>query len=146
MSKISSLLPSTTKPKRRVGRGIGSTKGGHTSGRGTKGQWARQGALVPLWFEGGQLPLVKRLPMLRGKGRLKPTTQIIAVTLSDIEKIAADVVTVESLKLEKVIPAKATKVKIIATGVITKSKTIKGLSVTESAKKQIETVGGTVEN
>jgi large subunit ribosomal protein L15 len=146
MSKLSSLIPATSKPQRRVGRGIGSTKGGHTSGRGTKGQLARQGAKVPLWFEGGQLPLIKRLPMLRGKGRLKPTTQVIAITLADLEKVQAAVITVEALKLEKVIPAAAAKVKVIATGAVSKKLTLKGIVVTEGARKQIEAVGGTIEN
>ncbi len=146
MSKLSSLIPATTKQKRRPGRGIGSTKGGHTSGRGTKGQWARQGALVPLWFEGGQLPLVKRLPMLRGKGRLKPTTQVVTITLADLQKVQAEVVTIETLKLEKMIPETATRVKVIATGEITKEVSVKGLAITDTARKQIEAVGGTIEN
>lgn len=146
MSKLSSLPAATTKSKRRVGRGIGSRAGGHTSGRGTKGQKARRGAKIPLWFEGGQLPLIKRLPMLRGKGLLKPTTKVIAVTLSDLEKIKAEVITVDSLKLEKLIPAETTRVKVIATGKISKKVAIKGISVTENSRIQIEKAGGTVEN
>jgi large subunit ribosomal protein L15 len=146
MSKLSVLPAIAAKPKRRIGRGIGSTAGGHTSTRGTKGQLARQGAKVPLWFEGGQLPLIKRLPMLRGKGRLKPTTKVITLTLSDLNNVTADVVTVDSLKLEKVIPSDANRVKVIATGTVTKKVALKGIAVTDSARTQIETVGGTVEN
>ncbi len=146
MSKLHSLPAATTKSKRRVGRGIGSTKGGHTSGRGTKGQLARQGAKVPLWFEGGQLPLIKRMPMLRGKGKLKAMTNTIAVTLTDLERSQSAVITVESLKLEKVIPAKASKVKVIASGAISKKITLKGIAITDSARVQVEKVGGTVEN
>src|SRR3990167_5472974 len=59
--------------KKRVGRGYGSGKGGHTSGRGQKGQRSRR--TIPWWFEGGQLPLVKRVPFWRGKGRLNPLKQ-----------------------------------------------------------------------
>lgn len=146
MSKLSALTPITTKSKRRVGRGIGSTKGGHTSGKGTKGQLSRQGANVPLWFEGGQLPLVKRLPMLRGKGRLKPTSKTIALTLSELNRVSADEVTIETLKLEKMIPQQAERVKIIASGAIDKKLTVKGLVATEGARKQIEKAGGTVVN
>jgi large subunit ribosomal protein L15 len=84
--------------------------------------------------------------MLRGKGRLKPTTQVIAITLADLEKVQAAVITVEALKLEKVIPAAAAKVKVIATGAVSKKLTLKGIVVTEGARKQIEAVGGTIEN
>lgn len=144
MSKLILLPAATTKSKRRVGRGIGSTKGGHTSGRGTKGQWARQGALVPLWFEGGQLPLVKRLPMLRGKGRLNATSLAVAVTLTDLEKMSATTISVDTLKLERIVPQRAARVKVIATGVITKKIALQGISVSQKARELIEKAGGTV--
>ena len=146
MSKLSVLPEIAAKPKRREGRGIGSRKGGHTSGRGTKGQLSRQGAKVPLWFEGGQLPLIKRLPMLRGKGRLKPTTKVITLTLSDLNKVTAEVVTVETLKIEKIIPSDTSRVKVIATGEVTKKVALKGIATTDTARTQIEKAGGTVEN
>lgn len=71
--KLSSLPKTTKRSKKRLGRGYGSGKGGHTAGRGAKGQKARN--KVHLWFEGGQLPLVKRMPFQRGKGRFKSLTK-----------------------------------------------------------------------
>jgi large subunit ribosomal protein L15 len=67
MSILSSLTKITTRSKKRLGRGYGSGKGGHTSSRGQKGQKSRVGSKVPLWFEGGALPLSKRIPMWRVK-------------------------------------------------------------------------------
>lgn len=144
MSKLSSLSPSTTKSKKRIGRGYGSGKGGHTSTRGTKGQRSRQGGSIPVWFEGGQLPLIKRLPMLRGKGRLKATSSVVAITLTDIDRMTADVVSVDTLKLEKVVPAATKRVKIIATGTVSRTVTITGLAVTQQARTAIEKQGGKI--
>ena len=146
MSKLSTLPAIKTKSSRRVGRGYGSTKGGHTSGRGTKGQLSRQGAKVPLWFEGGQLPLIKRIPMQRGKGLLKPTSLAVAVTLSDLQKMKSDSISIDTLKLEKIVPQRAARVKVIATGTLSKKVTLKGLAVSQKAREVIEKVGGTVEN
>lgn len=145
MSLLSSLQKITTKGKKRVGRGYGMGKGGHTSGRGTKGQWARQGANVPLWFEGGQLPLVKRLPMLRGKGRLKATSLTAGISLTDLEKMKSDTITVDTLKLEKVIPARAAGAKVIASGALSRKVSLKGIAVSEKARQMIEQAGGSVE-
>lgn len=144
MAKLATLPAIKTKSQKRPGRGFGSGKGGHTSGRGTKGQLARQGAKVPLWFEGGQLPLIKRLPMLRGKGRLNVTSLTVAVTLKDLENMKADTISLDTLKLEKVIPARATRAKVIATGELTRTVTIKALAVSKKAREMIEKVGGTV--
>ena len=145
MSILKQLPTITTKPKRRCGRGIGSTLGGHTSGRGTKGQKARRGSKIPLWFEGGQLPLIKRLPMLRGKGLLKPTTKTVAVTLGDLNKLSSKNVTLDTLKLEKLIPQEARAAKVIATGKLTKALKVTGLRLSAQAQVAIEQAGGTVE-
>lgn len=145
MSLLNKLPKSTGKSKRRRGRGIGSTLGGHTAGRGQKGQLSRTGANVPVWFEGGQLPLIKRMPMLRGKGRLKPTSKVIAVSLSDIEKMSADTISLETLKLEKVIAEQARAAKVIATGEITRKVTLTGIAVTKQAEAAIKKAGGTVD-
>lgn len=146
MSKLSTLPAIKTKSSRRVGRGYGSTKGGHTSGRGTKGQLSRQGAKVPLWFEGGQLPLIKRIPMQRGKGLLKATSLAVAVTLNDLQKMKSDSISMDTLILEKIVPQRAARVKVIATGTLSKKVTLKGLAVSQKAREEIEKVGGTVEN
>lgn len=146
MSRIATLPSIIERPKKRVGRGIGSGKGGHTSSRGQKGQWSRQGANVPLWFEGGQLPLVKRLPMLRGKGLLKPTSRIVSLTLKDLNTLDAGTVTLDTLKLAQIIPQMARGAKIIATGVIQKKMVISsGVIVTAAAQAAIEAAGGSVQ-
>lgn len=145
MSRLSSLLSISTKQKKRVGRGYGSGKGGHTSGRGTKGQKARRGVTIPLWFEGGQLPMTKRMPMLRGKGRLNVTTLTVAINLNDIEKMKSDTISLDTLKLEKVISPKAKRAKVVATGTLTKKVALKGILVSKAAKELIEKVGGTIE-
>lgn len=146
MSILSTLKKITETSKKRVGRGYGSGKGGHTSSRGQKGQKSRGGAKIPLWFEGGQLPLIKRLPMLRGKGRLEVVRPAAEINLSEIQKMKADVITLDALKLEKLIDVKFKKAKIVASGEISRKVTIKGVKVSESAKAAIEKVGGTIEN
>ena len=144
MSLLNKLVSIVSKSSKRIGRGYGSAKGGHTSSRGQKGQKSRQGANIPLWFEGGQLPLIKRLPMLRGKGRLNVVRPTAEVTLSDINAMKSDVITLDTLKLEKVINARYNKAKIIYSGKLEKKVTITGVKVTKMALKEIIAQGGTV--
>ena len=144
MSLMQSLAKITERPKKRVGRGIGSGKGGHTVGRGQKGQLSRTGTKVPHWFEGGQLPLVKRLPMWRGKGKFNVVRPVAQVTLTDLEKMTATVITLDTLKLEKVIDHRFKKAKVIKTGTIARKVTIEGISLTAGAREAIEKVGGSV--
>lgn len=145
MSLLQQLITTKNKPAKRVGRGIGSGKGGHTSGRGQKGQRSRGGSKIPLWFEGGQLPIIKRLPMLRGKNRLKSVRPTAEVTLSEIQKMATDVISLETLKSEKVIDRRFKKAKIIATGKLDRKVTVQGVTLTARAKTAIENLGGTIE-
>ena len=144
MSLLSKLPASTTKKLKRVGRGFGSTRGGHTSGRGMKGQLSRTGANVPLWFEGGQLPLIKRVPMLRGKGRLVSFNKTAEVTLSELESMKADTISLDTLKVEGMISKRAKAAKVIATGSISRKVALVGLSATAGAQKSIEKAGGSV--
>lgn len=144
MSLLSKLSKTTTKSQKRVGRGYGSGKGGHTSTRGMKGYKSRQGSKVALWFEGGQLPLIKRLPMLRGKGRLNVVRPTAEVSLRDINSMKAEVITLDSLKLEKVIDARFKKAKIIATGTLERKVTVQGLPVSKAAQVAIEKNGGSI--
>lgn len=144
MSLLNQLTSITTGSKKRVGRGYGSGKGGHTSGRGTKGQGSRTGANIPLWFEGGQLPIIKRLPMLRGKDRLSQTSKTATVTLSDLNRLEAKVVSLETLKLAGAISKSARAAKIIATGKIEKALKVENLKVTAAAQAAIEKAGGSV--
>lgn len=145
MSLLQKLHKITTKSHKRVGRGYGSGTGGHTSGRGEKGQKSRVGSLVPLWFEGGQLPLVKRLPMQRGKGRLNVLEPVAEVSLTDLNAMKSDTVTLDTLKLENIIDVRFKKAKIVGTGTIEKKLIVQALPVTQGARTQIEALGGTVE-
>lgn len=145
MSLLQNLAKTVTRSSKRVGRGYGSGKGGHTAGRGMKGQKSRVGSKIPLWFEGGQLPGVKKYPMLRGKGRfsvLRPTAEI---TLTDIEKMPVAEISLETLKLHKVIERGFKKAKIINSGKLTKKVNIKGIPTTKQALETIKKLGGSVE-
>jgi len=144
MSMLTKLKAIKTKSKKRVGRGYGSTKGGHTSGRGSKGQLSRTGAKAPLWFEGGALPLVKRLPMLRGKGRLKPVEQVALINLNQLNKLAKKEVTLDTLKLHGLIPRNSSKAKLVATGKIDMAVNLTGINVSKKASEAIKKAGGQV--
>jgi len=146
MSLLTNLLKITETSKKRVGHGYGSGKGGHTSTIGQKGQKSRGGSKIPVWFEGGQLPLIKRLPMLRGKGRLTVVRPSAEINLTQIQRMKTDVITLDALKLEKLIDIKFKKAKIIASGEITRKVTIKGLKISETAKKAVEKAGGIIED
>lgn len=134
--------------KKRVGRGYGSGKGGHTSGRGQKGQRSRR--TIPWSFEGGALPLSQRLPFWRGKGRLNPLSDNpVAINLSQLDKLAAGtIVDAEFLVKKGWVKNKEIAVrgaKILGGGQLTKKLTIVGLKISASAKAMIEKVGGKVE-
>ena len=144
MSLLNSLPPVKSSSPKRVGRGYGSGKGGHNSGRGQKGQNSRGGGGVPIWFEGGQLPLIKRMPMQRGKSKLKVVRPTAQLNLTELHNVKADTITLDTLKLEKVIDARFKKAKIVASGVITRKVTIEGIGVTAGAKSAIEKAGGKV--
>lgn len=144
MSLLNQLPSITGKSKKRIGRGYGSGKGGHTSSRGQKGQKSRVGAKVALWFEGGQLPLTKRLPMMRGKGKLKVVVPTAEIALRDLNKMQAETVTLETLKLEKVIDKRFKKAKVIAGGELTKKVILQGIKATPAATAAIEAKGGQV--
>jgi large subunit ribosomal protein L15 len=144
---LSNLEKLPTKKKRRLGMGHGSGRG-KTGGRGTKGTKAR--GSVPLDFEGGALPLMKRLPFLRGKGKFKvfkPTPVVIPVdSLNVFAK--NDTVDRESLIKHKLIPADTAKrngVKILGGESLTVALTVK-VPVSKSAAEKIKTAGGSVEN
>tara|TARA_B100000941_G_scaffold288751_1_gene266275 strand:+ start:4472 stop:4942 length:471 start_codon:yes stop_codon:yes gene_type:complete len=145
MSKLNSFkLPERKKSRTRVGRGNGSK--GTYSGRGLKGQKSRSGGGVPLFFEGGQLPLVKRLPFLRGfKNRFKKDFSI--VNLVDIENKfnEGDEVSAESLFDLNLIKKKSSNVKILGNGNLKKSLKIKVHAVTKSAEEKIKKSGSTIE-
>ena len=145
MSKLNSFkLPEKRKARTRVGRGNGSK--GTYSGRGLKGQKSRSGGGVPLFFEGGQLPLVKRLPFLRGfKNRFKKDFSII--NLFELEKNFkdGDQVNAESLYNFNLIRRLDSNIKILGNGELKKNLNITVNAVTKSAEKKIIKSGSTLE-
>ncbi|APW36210.1 50S ribosomal protein L15 [Rhodoferax koreense] len=127
--------------KRRVGRGIGSGLG-KTAGRGHKGQKSRSGGYHKVGFEGGQMPLQRRLPKRGFKSALLKFNA--EVTLGDLEKLAAAEVDVLSLKQAGLIAEIAKVVKVINTGTLTKAIKLTGIGATAGAKSAIEAAGGSL--
>lgn len=142
------MLLNTIKPasgskhsKRRVGRGIGSGLG-KTAGRGHKGQKSRAGGYHKVGFEGGQMPLQRRLPKRGFKSlTLKYNSEI---TLADLESLALDEVDMLTLKQTGLVGQMAKVVKVIATGALLRKVTLKGVGATAGAKAAIEAAGGSV--
>ncbi len=131
--------PHSKKPRRRVGRGIGSGLG-KTAGRGHKGQKSRSGGFHKVGFEGGQMPLQRRLPK---RGFTSLTRRFVEeVRLSDLEKLPVDVVDFLVLKETGIVSTLARSAKIILSGTLTRKLNIKGLPATKGAKAAIEAVGG----
>ncbi|MFW5444199.1 MAG: 50S ribosomal protein L15 [Methylococcaceae bacterium] len=130
------------KNRKRAGRGIGSTLG-KTCGRGHKGQKSRSGGMPKVGFEGGQMPLQRRLPKIGFSSRVKKYSS--EVTLYEVSSLDAEVVDLAALKTANLVPAFAKTVKVIKSGEILKSITVKGLKVTAGAKASIEAAGGKVE-
>lgn len=127
--------------KRRVGRGIGSGLG-KTAGRGHKGQKSRAGGFHKVGFEGGQMPLQRRLPKRGFKSPLALTRA--EIRLSDLENLGVADVDLLVLKQAGLVPVLAKNVKVILCGELTKSVNVTGLSVTKGAKAAIESKGGKV--
>ena len=127
--------------KRRVGRGIGSGLG-KTAGRGHKGQKSRSGGFHKVGFEGGQMPLQRRLPK-RGFKSLAATFKA-EVRLSDLNSLAVGEIDILVLKQAGVLPVLARDVRVILSGEITRAVSLKGLKVTAGAQAAIEAAGGSV--
>ena len=136
--------PGARQRRKRVGRGCGSGLG-KTSGKGQKGQQSRKGHKHKLQFEGGQMPLVRRIPK-RGFNNARFNDKALAVNLSDLEKNfeAGSEITVETLAKAGFWDNKKPKVKILAVGELTKKFAVKGVAISAAAKAKIESVGGSV--
>lgn len=142
--KLNTLSPAagSKKSRKRVGRGIGSGFG-KTAGRGHKGQTSRAGGFHKVGFEGGQMPLQRRLPK---RGFASLTSRYNGeIRLYQIQVMSADVIDLATLKSEGVVGHMIRKVKIINTGTLERAVTIKGLGVTKGAQAAIEAAGGKVE-
>jgi large subunit ribosomal protein L15 len=129
------------KARRRVGRGIGSGLG-KTAGRGHKGQKSRAGGYHKVGFEGGQMPLQRRLPKRGFKSQqLKYNGEI---TLTDLQKLAADEVDLQTLKAAGLVRELIKHVKVINTGELSRKVALKGIAATAAAKTAIEAAGGSL--
>lgn len=142
--RLNELSPAegSKKTKLRRGRGIGSGIG-KTGGRGIKGQTSRSGSGIRSGFEGGQMPLYRRLPKFGFTSQLALVTA--EVRLSELNKVEGDVVSLETLKQANIIRHDIKRVRVILSGEVTKAYTFKGVKVTKGAKVAIEAAGGTVE-
>jgi large subunit ribosomal protein L15 len=130
------------KKSRRVGRGIGCTLG-KTCGRGHKGQKARSGGFHKVGFEGGQMPLQRRLPKVGFTSQSsKYSTE---VRLSELNGLATEVIDLKALIDANIVPAYTKTAKVIKSGVVNQAVTLKGIKVTSGAKESIEAAGGKVE-
>jgi large subunit ribosomal protein L15 len=134
--------PGSRTPAKRLGRGIGSGKG-KTCGRGHKGQRARAGGYHKVGFEGGQVPIQRRI----AKSGFTSTKAIFSkeIRLSELNKITADVIDLAALRTAGLVTANIKVAKVILKGEIKRAITIKGLPVTAGARKAIEQAGGKVE-
>lgn len=134
----------STKRPRRVGRGPGSGRG-KTSGRGHKGAKARSGYKTNLWREGGQMPLLRRIPK-RGFSNINRTEyQVVNLSALDAKFSAGDEITIETLKEKKLVRTVRKPVKVLGDGEIKSNLTLKVHAASQSAREKIKAAGGTVE-
>ena len=126
---------------KRVGRGAGSGTG-KTAGRGMKGQKSRSGGYHKVGFEGGQMPLQRRLPKRGFSARVN--THSVEIRLNELNKIDADVIDLDALKAASVVTQAAKKAKVILSGELSKAVKLKGIAATKGAREAIEKAGGSI--
>lgn len=141
---LNTLKPAegSKKDAKRVGRGIGCGLG-KTGGRGHKGQKSRSGGFRKVGFEGGQMPLQRRLPKVGFTSR--KARFITEVRLNELEKVGGEVIDLLALKAANIIGQEIKRAKIILSGELSKAVTVSGLGVTKGARAAIEAAGGKVE-
>jgi len=142
--KMNSISPAAGSKKiaRRVGRGASAGQG-KTCGRGVKGQRARKGGYHKVGFEGGQMPLQRRLPKIGFRSKISPL--VAEVRLNELALVAGGVVDLDALKKAGVVPANSVRARVMLSGEIKTAVTVKGVGVTKGARAAIEAAGGTVE-
>jgi large subunit ribosomal protein L15 len=142
--RLNDMKPSVgaRKVRRRVGRGASAGQG-KTCGRGVKGQRARKGGYHKVGFEGGQMPLQRRLPKVGFRSKMQAMSA--EVRLDELAKIEGSVIDLAALKNANIIPTFAGQAKVVLSGEIKKAVTLKGIGATKGAKEAIEKAGGTVE-
>lgn len=147
---LSNLKPAkgATRKRKRIGRGVGSGYGGHSSTKGTKGQKARAGASIPVWFEGGQMPLQRRVPKFGFKNRFRVEYRPVNIariarlieegTVDAAQPITPEVLTGAGLA------QKSDLIKILGSGEISQAITVTAHAFSGSARQKIEAAGGSV--
>ena len=142
--RLNDLKPGagSKKPRLRVGRGASAGQG-KTCGRGVKGQRARKGGYHKVGFEGGQMPLQRRLPKFGFRSMSAP--RVAEVRLNELAGVPGGAVDLESLKKAGVVPQNSLRAKIVLSGSIAVAVTVKGVGVTKGARAAIEAAGGSVE-
>ena len=138
-----SPAPGSRRKAKRVGRGIGSGNG-KTAGRGHKGQKSRTGGTVRPGFEGGQMPLQKRLPKYGFSSRISRTTAQIRV--GELGGVDAEVIDLAALKAADLVKDSVTRARVFLSGELDKAVTLKGIAVTKGAREAIEKAGGKIED
>jgi large subunit ribosomal protein L15 len=134
--------PGSKRPRLRVGRGASAGQG-KTCGRGVKGQRARKGGYHKVGFEGGQTPLDRRLPKFGFRSDIAKTRA--EVRLHELDKVEGGIIDLESLKKAGIVPVFAERAKVVLSGEIKKSVTLKGVGATKGARAAIEAAGGKIE-
>ena len=137
-----SPAPGSKKIRLRVGRGASAGQG-KTCGRGVKGQRARKGGYHKVGFEGGQMPIQRRLPKTGFRSKIAPT--VAEVRLSELAKLTGNIVDLASLKAANLVPEQALRARIVASGEFGKAVTVKGVHLTKGARAAIEGAGGKIE-
>jgi len=141
--KLNTLKPNAGSRSKKFRKGKGHASGlGKTSGRGHKGQKARSGGFHKVGFEGGQMPLQRRLPKRGFTSTNKKETS--ELRLDQLEKVKADIIDLDALKNENLVPRYIQKIKVIATGELNKAVTIQGLLLSANAKKAVIDSGGKI--
>jgi large subunit ribosomal protein L15 len=134
--------PGARRPRLRVGRGASAGQG-KTCGRGTKGQRARKGGYHKVGFEGGQMPLQRRIPKVGFRSKIRQSRA--EVRLHELAKVEGAVIDLEALKKAGVVPPSTERAKVVLSGELGKAVTLKGVAATKGARAAIEAAGGKVE-
>ena len=142
--KLNNISPAAGSRKLRLRVGRGASAGqGKTCGRGVKGQRARKGGYHKVGFEGGQMPIQRRLPKVGFRSKVAPL--VAEVRLNELARIEGGVIDLASLKRANLVPARAERARIMRSGEIKVAVTIRGVGDTQGAREAIEAVGGKVE-
>jgi large subunit ribosomal protein L15 len=142
--KLNTISPAagSRKPRLRVGRGASAGQG-KTCGRGVKGQRARKGGYHKVGFEGGQMPIQRRLPKVGFRSKVAPF--VAEVRLNELARVEGGVIDLASLKRANLVPSAAARARIMRSGEIKVAVTVRGVGVTKGARAAIEAAGGKVE-